>query len=152
MKDIISKAAMVDPREQKARKIAIWIIGVMVIVWTVLGILSFVDRIRPQTTEVTFAGQNALRGKQVWQTYNCMDCHTIVGNGAYFAPDLTNIYDDASPAYLLAYLGSPATYPTEGLVNLQLQQLIKNDESEVTDLAGYYSKYLKAESRVKAVS
>ncbi|WP_310991004.1 c-type cytochrome [Aequorivita marina] len=143
---------MVDPREQKARKIAIWIIGVMIIVWTVLGVLSFVDsedRVRPQTTAVTFSDQNALQGKQVWQTYNCMDCHTIVGNGAYFAPDLTNIYDDAGPAYLLAYLGSPASYPSEGLVNIQLQQLIKSGESEVTDLSDYYSKYLKAESRVK---
>ena len=143
---------MGNPREQKARKIAIWIIGVMVLVWTILGILSFVDsenRIRPQTTEVTFAGQNALYGKQVWQTYNCMDCHTIVGNGAYFAPDLTNIYDDAGPAYLIAYLGSPATYPTEAIVNIQLNQLIKDGNSEVTDLVDYYSKYLKAESRVK---
>ena len=143
---------MGDPREQKARKIAIWIIGVMVIVWTVLGILSFVDsenRIRPQTTEITFAGQDALRGKQVWQTYNCMDCHAIVGNGAYFAPDLTKIYGDAGPAYLLAYLGSPATYPTEAIVNIQLNQLIKDGNSEATDLADYYSKYLKAESRVK---
>ncbi|MGV8944928.1 MAG: c-type cytochrome [Lutibacter sp.] len=124
----------------------------MVLVWTILGILSFVDsegRIRPQTTEVTFAGQNALRGKQVWQAYNCMDCHTIVGNGAYFAPDLTNIYQDAGPAYLLAYLGSPASYPTEAIVNIQLNQLIKDGESKATDLADYYSRYLKAESRVK---
>lgn len=143
---------MVDPREQKARKIAIWIIGVMVIVWTIFGIISFEDsgdRIRPQTTEVTFNNQNALRGKQVWQTYNCMGCHAIVGNGAYFAPDLTNIYGDAGPAYLLAYLGSPASYPTEAIVNIQLKQLIKDGETEVTDLADYYSKYSKAESRVK---
>src|SRR5690606_28561959 len=127
---------MVNPKEQKARKIAIWIIGLMILVWTILGIFSFVDsgdRIRPQTTVVTFADQDALRGKQVWQTYNCMDCHTIVGNGAYFAPDLTNIYKDAGPAYLLAYLGSPATYPTEAIVNIQLLQLIKDGHSDATD-------------------
>ena len=143
---------MVNPKEQKARKIAIWIIGLMILVWTILGIFSFVDsgdRIRPQTTVVTFADQDALRGKQVWQTYNCMDCHTIVGNGAYFAPDLTNIYKDAGPAYLLAYLGSPATYPTEAIVNIQLLQLIKDGHSDATDLADYYSKYSKAETRVK---
>ena len=143
---------MVNPKERKARNIAIWVIGLMIIVWTVLGIFSFVDsgdRIRPQTTVVTFAGQDALRGKQVWQTYNCMDCHTIVGNGAYFAPDLTNIYKDAGPAYLLAYLGSPSSYPTEAIVNIQLLQLIKDGHSDATDLADYYSKYAKAESRVK---
>lgn len=142
---------MVNPKEQKARKIAIWVIGVMAILWTILGIVSFVDsgeRIRPQTTEVTFSNANALRGKQVWQAYNCMDCHTIVGNGAYFAPDLTNIYKNTGPAYLAAYLSSPSTYPTEAVVNIQLLQLIKDGKTEVKDLTDYYSEFGHAQSRV----
>lgn len=31
-------------------------------------------------------------GKRVWQKYNCNDCHTILGFGGYYAPDLTKVY------------------------------------------------------------
>lgn len=143
---------MVTKKEQKARNIAIAVIGLMVVIWTILGVLSFTDREgyeRPMTRDITFAGQTALKGKQVFQAYNCMDCHTIVGNGAYFAPDLTNSYEDNGPAWLLAYLGSPGTYPTETVVNIQLQQLISDGEISVKDLEEYYSLYEPARTRVK---
>lgn len=145
---------MVNPKEQKSRKIAIWVIGLMVIIWTVLGVLSFVEtenRKRPHTVNVTFADQDALTGKQVFQGYNCMDCHTIVGNGAYFAPDLTKIYEQTGPAWLLAYLGSPGAYPTEAIVKIQLSELIKNNEAAIEGIANlddYYSAYPKARERV----
>jgi nitric oxide reductase subunit C len=31
-------------------------------------------------------------GKRVWHKYNCNDCHTILGFGAYYAPDMTKVY------------------------------------------------------------
>lgn len=34
------------------------------------------------------------RGKLTLQSRNCMDCHTLLGNGAYFAPDLTRAWLD----------------------------------------------------------
>lgn len=145
---------MVNPKEQRARNIAIWIIGVMVIIWTVLGVLSFMDsedRKRPHTVNVSFSEVDALTGKQVFQAYNCMDCHTIVGNGAYFAPDLTKLYEQAGPAYLLAYLGSPGAYPTEAIVKIQLNELIKAKEPSVNGIANlddYYAKFPKAQDRI----
>jgi nitric oxide reductase subunit C len=33
-------------------------------------------------------------GKITTQAKNCMDCHTILGNGAYYAPDLTKAWLD----------------------------------------------------------
>lgn len=30
-------------------------------------------------------------GKKVFEKYNCNDCHTILGFGAYYAPDLTKV-------------------------------------------------------------
>ncbi len=32
-------------------------------------------------------------GKKVWHKYLCIDCHTLLGNGAYYAPDLTKSWD-----------------------------------------------------------
>ncbi len=31
-------------------------------------------------------------GKKVWEDNNCVGCHTILGEGAYFAPELGNVY------------------------------------------------------------
>ena len=39
-------------------------------------------------------------GKLTIQSRNCMNCHTLLGNGAYFAPDLTK-------AWLDPYWGAP---------------------------------------------
>ncbi|TFE70944.1 cytochrome C [Methylacidiphilum sp. Yel] len=40
------------------------------------------------------ATQLLTKGKLVIQSRNCMDCHTLLGNGAYFAPDLTKSWLD----------------------------------------------------------
>ncbi len=34
------------------------------------------------------------RGKLAFQSHNCINCHTILGNGAYYAPDLTKAWLD----------------------------------------------------------
>ncbi len=33
-----------------------------------------------------------IAGKRVWEKYNCNDCHTILGFGGYYAPDMTRSY------------------------------------------------------------
>lgn len=67
-------------------------------------------------------------GKLGSQAKNCMDCHTLLGNGAYYAPDLTKSWLD--PAWgpegsmqamtgkstkeeaMAEFLQHPSTYPT----------------------------------------
>ncbi len=45
-------------------------------------------------------------GKLTEQSKNCMDCHTLLGNGAYYAPDLTKAWLD--PKWkAMGYLGKP---------------------------------------------
>ncbi len=31
-------------------------------------------------------------GKKVWEDHDCIGCHTLLGEGAYFAPELGNVY------------------------------------------------------------
>lgn len=31
-------------------------------------------------------------GKIIWEENNCIGCHTLLGEGAYFAPELGNVY------------------------------------------------------------
>ena len=34
---------------------------------------------------------SVVAGKHVWEKKGCIDCHTILGEGAYFAPELGNV-------------------------------------------------------------
>ena len=35
--------------------------------------------------------ESVVAGKHVWHRKNCINCHTLLGEGAYYAPDLTKI-------------------------------------------------------------
>jgi len=61
-------------------------------------------------------------GKLTTQAKNCMNCHTLLGNGAYFAPDLTKAWLD--PAWgskesreqaMVDFLMHPELAPHNGL-------------------------------------
>ena len=36
--------------------------------------------------------ESVARGKHVWEKYACINCHTILGEGAYFAPEVGNVF------------------------------------------------------------
>ena len=41
---------------------------------------------REELTEIV------IQGKAVWENNDCVGCHTLLGEGAYFAPELGNVY------------------------------------------------------------
>jgi nitric oxide reductase subunit C len=43
------------------------------------------------TDSVTLTEQ-VKQGKRVWEKNSCINCHTILGEGAYFAPELGNVW------------------------------------------------------------
>ncbi len=44
-------------------------------------------------------------GKLTSQAKNCMDCHTLLGNGAYYAPDLTKAWLDPAWNSMIPMIG-----------------------------------------------
>jgi nitric oxide reductase subunit C len=52
-------------------------------------------------------------GNKVWHDNNCINCHTLFGEGAYYAPDLTKITKLRGEAYLKAYLRDPSKFYDE---------------------------------------
>lgn len=54
-----------------------------------------------------------LAGKDVWHDNNCINCHTLFGEGAYYAPDLTKITQQRGEAYLKAFLQNPSQFYSE---------------------------------------
>ena len=52
-------------------------------------------------------------GQDVWHDNNCINCHTLFGEGAYYAPDLTKITKLRGDAYLTAYMKDPSQFYDE---------------------------------------
>ena len=46
----------------------------------------------PKFVKADQISQQVVAGKKVWHKYNCNDCHTILGFGGYYAPDMTKAY------------------------------------------------------------
>jgi nitric oxide reductase subunit C len=69
-------------------------------------------------------------GKMVWHKYDCVGCHSIFGNGTYFAPDVTKIAAHKPKGYLKQFLMDPkgvnsqAVMPKLGISSLEADNLI----------------------------
>jgi nitric oxide reductase subunit C len=44
------------------------------------------------STDASGLTESVVRGKRIWERHACVDCHTILGEGAYFAPELGNVW------------------------------------------------------------
>lgn len=86
--------------------------GVCVLAFVLLTLDTF-QRIPTQTNSDTM-NESVIRGKHLFEVNNCMGCHTILGEGAYYAPELTKVFDRRGEAFIKAILKDPqAMYPGE---------------------------------------
>lgn len=46
----------------------------------------------PQRSNAQAITEKVVAGKKIWETRNCIGCHTLLGEGAYYAPELGNVY------------------------------------------------------------
>lgn len=62
--------------------------------FVVFGALTIHGHLYAVNTSTDSAGltENVIRGKAVWEKHACVNCHTILGEGAYFAPELGNVW------------------------------------------------------------
>ncbi|NVO25355.1 c-type cytochrome [Donghicola mangrovi] len=47
--------------------------------------------ITTSSTDVAALSDSVVHGKRLWEENGCINCHTILGEGAYFAPELANV-------------------------------------------------------------
>ena len=86
--------------------------------------LGKLDQRAPAITEEVNAG------KMVWHKYDCIGCHTIFGNGSYFAPELAKITEKKPKDYLKKFLMNPkavnakASMPKFGITSEEADKLL----------------------------
>lgn len=75
-----------------------------------------------------------IRGKHLFDKNNCMGCHTILGEGAYYAPELTKVYERRGPQWIKMFVNDPqAMYPGQ-------RKMVKYNfnEQELEDLVQFF--------------
>lgn len=76
---------------------------------------------RTNTEELT---AEVAAGKELWDDSNCMGCHTLLGEGGYYAPELTTVYQRRGPEWIKLFMKDPeAMYPGE-------RKMVKYDFTE----------------------
>ncbi len=86
----------------------------------------------PQRSNAAAITPQVAEGKRVWETRNCIGCHTLLGEGAYFAPELGNVYKRRGPDFIKAWIKAQPTHtpgrrqmPQFDLSEKQLDNLVE---------------------------
>lgn len=109
----------------------------MVVTVTAIVVFLFLSydtlkKIPDQTNEKNIT-ESVIRGKNIWESNNCMGCHTIFGEGAYYAPELTKVYVRRSEEFIRMFLKDPLSmYPGK-------RKMVKYDfsDGEIDDLLSF---------------
>lgn len=84
------------------------------IFFSVIFLMLTVDTIRqiPERQNSDLMTEQVVRGKMIWDSENCMGCHTILGEGAYYAPELTRVVERRGEEWIRIFIRDPeAMYP-----------------------------------------
>ena len=83
-------------------------------------------------------------GKRLWEVNNCVGCHTLLGEGAYFAPELGNAYQRLGGTEgIKAFI---RTRPKEGIPGRRSMPQFNFSEAELDAIADF----LKYASEINA--
>jgi nitric oxide reductase subunit C len=115
----------------QAKAVFIWGTVISAVIFLALTYDSLVKM--PQRTHEEKLDSRVASGKWVWQKYNCNDCHTILGIGGYYAPDVTKVMGYRDADWTTRFLKDPhAVWPAERrMPNLHLQ------DQEIADVVAF---------------
>jgi len=85
----------------------------------------------PEQTNSQNLTPEIVQGKKIWEKNNCMGCHTLLGEGAYYAPELTKVYERIGAPMIESILMSPVPWDTKGR-KMVAYNMSKEDAQAVT--------------------
>ena len=115
----------------QSKAIFMWGTAISALIFLVLSYDSLMKM--PQRTHEEKLDAHVAAGKWVWQKYNCNDCHTILGIGGYYAPDVTKVMSTRDSEWVAQFLKDPEkVWPNpRKMPNLHLQ------DQEVSDVVAF---------------
>jgi len=76
-----------------------------------------------------------VKGKHLWEANNCMGCHSILGEGGYYAPELTKVVERRGAPLIKAILQSPVPWAPNGRKMVAYEM----SEEEAEALVAYFN-------------
>jgi nitric oxide reductase subunit C len=119
------------------KRAAFWVFSLGTLSSTVLFLALTIDTHR-QVRTLTHADKlsdQVVAGKRVWEKYNCNDCHTILGFGGYYAPDMTKVYKRLGEVGIRERVTKPEVVFARSWRKMPQQKLASQ---EVTDLVAFF--------------
>ncbi|WP_438712611.1 c-type cytochrome [Aquimarina muelleri] len=84
--------------------------GTLVTFLAFIGLTIYSFSEEQDQSNYTNITEQVVRGKYLWETNNCMGCHTLLGEGGYYAPELTKVLDRRGEGYVRAVLMTPVPW------------------------------------------
>jgi nitric oxide reductase subunit C len=78
---------------------AFFLVGTLVTFLIFIGLTVFSLSKEVDQTNHENITESVVRGKEIWDSNNCMGCHTLLGEGGYYAPELTKVIDRMNQRY-----------------------------------------------------
>lgn len=94
----------------KSQARAFFLGGTLVTFLIFIGLTIYSFMPRNDQTHYSDITKGVVRGKEIWESNNCMGCHTIMGEGGYYAPELTKVLERRGEGYIKAVLMSPVPW------------------------------------------
>ena len=82
----------INDRLTKRMSRNIYIGGTLFSILLLTGLTVDTVRQTPKRENRTALTQEVVAGKHLWEKNNCVGCHTLLGEGAYYAPELGNVF------------------------------------------------------------
>jgi nitric oxide reductase subunit C len=83
---------------------------------------------------------HVVAGKRAFERRNCNDCHTILGFGAYYAPDLTRAYARLGADGIRARLEAPEAQFATSYRKMPQQHLAKQEIDDLVSFLAWVSR------------
>ncbi|HET6411291.1 MAG TPA: c-type cytochrome [Anaeromyxobacter sp.] len=118
---------------ERIAKTIFWV-GTLVSLTVFLVMTVHTHRSFDALTHADALDEKVVSGKHAFERHNCNDCHTILGFGAYYAPDLTRAYARLGEDGVRRRLESPEVVFADSYRKMPQQHL---SPTEVDDLLAF---------------
>ncbi|MCB0389674.1 MAG: cytochrome c [Bdellovibrionales bacterium] len=117
----------------KSQAKAFFVVGTTAFSLIFIGLtIDTFQRIPEQTNQKEMT-LDVVRGKHLFDKSNCMGCHTILGEGAYYAPELTKVFERRGEVFIKEILKAPQSmYPGQ-----RKMTKYNFNEQEINDLTAF---------------
>lgn len=118
-------------------KVAKWIFWAGTLISVLVLLVLTIDSHKQfnYLTNVDKLDARVIAGKKTFEKHNCNDCHTILGFGSYYAPDLTRAYTRLGEDSIQRRLKHPESVFSDSFRKMPQQNLAGQ---EIADLIAFF--------------